>query len=142
MLSYRLGTVNDFHWGFKPVFFISVDFEDTCLIVKYVLHDHCRYGKHLTRCERVLKRVMLAVNLLREKNAEEKHLLADVSSKWVNCDTAALWQLVHTMYDVISNCRSETKSQDCHDEMNGCLLVLFHLQFDTFSFDSNYWPGK
>jgi len=20
MLSYRLGTVNDFHWGFKPVF--------------------------------------------------------------------------------------------------------------------------
>ena len=23
MLSYRLGTVNDFHWGFKPVFCYS-----------------------------------------------------------------------------------------------------------------------
>jgi len=23
MLSYRLGTVNDFHWGFKPVLSLS-----------------------------------------------------------------------------------------------------------------------
>jgi len=25
MLSYRLGTVNDFHWGFKPTTFKSAD---------------------------------------------------------------------------------------------------------------------
>jgi len=49
MLSYRLGTVNDFHWGFKPVFryskthtystFIGEDKEkQLCINTMYLVH--------------------------------------------------------------------------------------------------------
>jgi len=33
MLSYRLGTVNDFHWEFKPVAYIRLLFEYEYLIM-------------------------------------------------------------------------------------------------------------
>ena len=48
MLSYRLGTVNDFHWGFKPVFryskphtystFIGEEKEKLCINTLYLVH--------------------------------------------------------------------------------------------------------
>jgi len=50
MLSYRLGTVNDFHWGFKPV----------------LSYSKLMKGKALT----------LSQHLLEKKKKEKMHLIS------------------------------------------------------------------
>jgi len=55
MLSYRLGTVNDFHWGFKPVFryskphtistFIGDENENQICIYMFYL-AHLKHGQN------------------------------------------------------------------------------------------------
>ena len=42
MLSYRLGTVNDFHWEFKPVFSYS-NITLSNMFVKYEYVHVCNY---------------------------------------------------------------------------------------------------
>jgi len=43
MLSYRLGTVNDFHWGFKPVLSYSKPHTFSILLVKKNKNKLCIY---------------------------------------------------------------------------------------------------
>ena len=65
MLSYRLGTVNDFHWGFKPVFryskphtystFIGEE-KEKCINTMYLVHIKHEQKEKKVKKERTLKK--------------------------------------------------------------------------------------
>ena len=61
MLSYRLGTANDFHWGFKPVFrystFIGEEKEkQLCINTMYLVHIKHEHKDKKVKKERPLKK--------------------------------------------------------------------------------------
>jgi len=75
MLSYRLGTVNDFHWEFKPVFrcrkhhtyltFIGEEKENQLYInTLYLVHLKHEQKDKKVKKERTFERKMLFLNTL------------------------------------------------------------------------------